>query len=296
MPLKSYHHRCVQDLAWVIASPPIISGYHNHTNWLDQQWCENESAELETFLDRLDQSPQLLLDAIETLKSRRLGEYFECLVGFWLTHSPNIELRHRNTQIRNESLHTLGEADFIFRYLPTDNIIHLEVAIKFYMGTGDIQDMGNWYGPGLRDKLSEKFEHLVTHQTQLSRKHPELMPEKIDESWCLLKGRMFYQDLNAPTPAFFADNHPRGQWQMEDQWQASTPAKKYLSLNKADWLSEIKSLDKQSQEKLTPELTTGHFPQCYAQIEDGKETSRLFLLPQNFWERAKATDLEKPSS
>ncbi|CAA6827798.1 MAG: Unknown protein, partial [uncultured Thiotrichaceae bacterium] len=205
----------------------------------------------------------------------------------------NIELLHRNTQIRDENLHTLGEADFIFRYLPTDKIIHLEVAIKFYMGTGDIQNMANWYGPGLRDKLIEKFEHLVTHQTQLSRKHPALMPEKIDESWCLLKGRMFYEDLNAPTPTFFADNHPRGQWQMENHWKNSTPAKQYLPLNKSDWLSERQRLDSELQQALITELTTGHFPCCYALIKHQQETQRLFLLPSDFWKRAIETDKTK---
>lgn len=293
MPLNNYQHRCVQDLAWVIASPPVISGNYHHSRWLDQKWCEHEYTQLTAFLDELDQSPQPLLDALKQRKSRRLGEYFECLVGFWLAHSPTIELLYRNTQIRDANKHTLGEADFIFRDLPSNKIIHLEVAIKFYMGTEDIHDMGNWYGPGLRDKLLEKFEHLVNHQTQLSRKHPELMPIPIDESWCLLKGRMFYENLNAAAPDFFAKNHPRGEWQMKDQWQTSKSARQYLPLSKSDWLSEIQALDEEDQNKLTTELTTGHFPECYAHIENGIEYSRLFLLPEDFWERARVTDIEK---
>ena len=100
LPITSYQHSCVQDLAWVIRSAPVISGMHNQSSWLSQTWCETEYQACLPQLLALDKHPEPLISALSQLKTRRLGERFECLIAFWLTISPNFELLIKNYPLR----------------------------------------------------------------------------------------------------------------------------------------------------------------------------------------------------
>lgn len=272
-----FTHRCVQDLAWVIQSPPIISGNINGSHWLSKTECQTEYQACLPALIALDQNPKPLLDSLSKFKPYIIGKRFECFVTFWLALSPNFELLASNVVLQNDK-QTLGEADFFIRELASSKLIHLEVSVKFYLGVNDLSQMHHWYGTSLRDRLDIKFNRLANHQTQLAKKFPAFMPYAVDESWCLLKGRMYYPHDHQTPPDFFADACPRGIWTLTGR-NKNAHQKKFLPLDKSQWLSEITHY----HDALESAPTQLEYSHCMAEIQEGQEVHRYFFLPENFW-------------
>lgn len=276
MITPAFKHRCVQDLAWVIQSPAIISGLYNNTQWLSSNWWQNEYQACLPALLALDQNPTPLKAALSRLKTRRLGERFECFVEQWLSISPNYRCLTKNLALRSDK-QTLGEIDFIIEEIASGKIIHLEVAIKFYLGIGDLNSAKNWYGPNLKDRLDIKLNSLTTHQTQLSRKYPELIPFNIDESWAMLKGRMFYPYNAQQHSKLFDAKHLSSHWCINTD--AINHIKHLYPLAKIEWLADI----------TTPPANTPaipliiQHPACYVEYKNQREQNRIFLLPESHW-------------
>ena len=279
--MTTFRQRCVQDLAWVIQSPPLISGCIAHTSWWTATDCEQEYQACLPELIRLDNNPTGLEHALQRAKSYRLGHYFEALAALWLQISPNYALLAKQLPLRNEHK-TLGEIDFTIRDNRTDSIIHLEVAVKFYLGRSNLNEMSNWHGPGLKDRLDLKFDHLRQHQTQLSRKYPELMPLPVDSSACLLKGRLFYPpDLKQHTTSFSTPQHLHGYWQHSPPDPLTAhDSQKLIYLPKKYWLAPIQ--DNAPLTSCSPTLPLNQ-PECFARYCDNEERQRLFILPDDFW-------------
>jgi hypothetical protein len=64
----SFKHHCVQDLAWVIQSPPVISGIFNQTRWLGKTACQDEYNACLPALQQLDRQPAALIKQLARLK------------------------------------------------------------------------------------------------------------------------------------------------------------------------------------------------------------------------------------
>lgn len=290
--MDNFKRRCVQDLAWVIHSPPLISGNIAGVNWWNSALFQHEYEACLPALQQLDIEPAPLLEAIAAAKSQRLGHYFEVLVAYWFTLSPNYELLLANHQLRTPEK-TLGELDFLLRKNDSGKVIHLEVSVKFYLGAGDLNNMANWHGPGLKDRLDRKFEHLCTHQTQLARKYPELMPHAVDEAACLVKGRLFYPADAEPQTGFTARGHLFGRWYelpdlpTDNKTHPDTPLPKeetYICLGKNRWLAEVADSDRT---ELTALPTSINEAVLYAKTKTTSftEEQRFFLLPKGFWQQ-----------
>lgn len=279
MPMTEYFkHRAVQDLAWAIRSPPIISGLHAGTDWWDTKRLEQEYQNYLPQLRLLDKSPDKLESALQHKKSHRLGHYFEALIAFWLETTPAYELLLSQFQLRNQH-RTLGEIDYLIRDLSTGKVIHLEVAVKFYLGNSGLNNMANWHGPELQDRLDKKFNHLCTHQTQLSRKHPDLTPYAVDEYACIVKGRLYYPPDIQPGTVFTDPHHLHGHWHnyLHDSTEHEAACHQ---LTKRDWLAPINNISKHQTEALTAIPVE---PACCIKHSSGTEQERLFILPEDFW-------------
>lgn len=278
-----FRHRCVQDLAWVIHSPPLISGHIANTDWWTADHFAREYQACLPELLKLDQNPARLKNALNKQKSLRLGHYFEALVACWLEISPRYTLLAQQIQLRTEHK-TLGELDFIVQEQSTAKIIHLEVAVKFYLGHANTAAMNNWHGPGLKDRLDLKFNHLRRHQTQLSHHFPEKTGYPIDATACMLKGRLFYPPDCHNTASFSAPKHLRGCWHthLTDKQAAGN----LLQLKKRDWLAPIQNPNQYT--RYNPTNHRPEHPQCIAEYADDREQQRLFLLPEGFWPGVKS--------
>jgi hypothetical protein len=294
---QNYRHDVVRDLAWAIASPPLMLSDSPDCEWFDAAWYQHRYNDSAAWLQTLDQDPAPLHEAVAAQKDRRLGNYFETLWAYWLEANQRYDLLARNLPIR-EGGATLGELDFIVR----DNLdglnYHWEVAVKFYLGVGDTRQPANWHGPGRRDRLDIKLKHLRERQSQMCRmpQTQALLHEQgIDIAGCgvILKGRLFYpheQSLPRP-PQGACASHLHSRWfRLADLRAQVNDDDWFHPLLRSGWMSEHSALDDSTGRYRWRELEAAieqkeyRLPLCLAQIS-GDRYTRLFLVPDD-WDLA----------
>lgn len=130
---------------------------------------------------------------IEIPTNVRLGHLTEKVVSRLIHASSNYSLLYENSQII-ENNQTIGELDFILEEVDSQNMIHLELAYKFYLFDPSISNdpIQNWIGPNRNDSLVQKLEKLKSKQFPLlyHRAAKSLFPylnlEQISQECCLL--------------------------------------------------------------------------------------------------------------
>lgn len=243
-----YKHQCVRDLAWVIASPSLI--INTQPKFLDKQFFESEHEKFVPFLNKLDDDPSPLINHIESRNTRLLGKYFECLVEFWLMNSADKELLAANIQVE-ENKNTIGEIDFIYRDLTSNEVIHLEAAGKFYMAHENKSDWDNFIGPNANDNLGRKLDKLLTDQITITQNGSakELLNDLgINETITpavIFKGYIFYHadylfGEKFVMPESSEPLHRKGWWiRQSEKGKFFTVNKQWLVLERAKWISPV---------------------------------------------------------
>lgn len=191
-----FRNQAVRDLAWAISTPPIIASTVCACRWLSSSWYQDIYQDTLPWLRELDQDCSSLDALLKKQKDRRLGKYFETLWFYWLSHHPRYEVLAHNLQIIIDG-ETLGEMDFILFDKKNKQVLHWEMAVKFYLGVGDTRQMSNWHGPNLRDRLDIKVKHLLNKQSRIgeNRQVAEWLHKQglsIDRCVVILKGRLYY--------------------------------------------------------------------------------------------------------
>ncbi|MCA1770926.1 MAG: DUF1853 family protein, partial [Halomonas sp.] len=168
--LDRCHHPLVRDLAWLLLAPDLID-----TPWPgrpDRQALGlDDDVRLAGWLDDLETWPGDLERCLGETLAGRMGLYHERLWQFLLAKAPGTELLAHNLRIYRGK-QTLGELDLLYRRRGEADPVHLEVAIKYYLGLregpGGPRDQARWIGPGGADSLAGKREHLHRHQLRLT--------------------------------------------------------------------------------------------------------------------------------
>lgn len=286
-----YNHKLIKDLAWSIGSPCLVNGLsYTDDRLLTDDWFNRQIDENQALLLEQDKTPQLIQTYLSKMPTFKLGHYFENLIAYWFHIHPNFEILHQNLVISSDS-RTIGEFDLIIKDLIGDKVIHLEVAVKFFLEVL-FDNKTVWLGPNLIDSLDHKFNKLITKQIQLSTQKEALpilksMDISIDEHWVLLKGRLFNQSN------LFENKH---YWINYDDFLVSEDDQsQWIILSKTHWLSEVNNLDynflpneqlnkDELMKKLKQELKSS--PICIAKVNNNTETKRLFITPNDWQERA----------
>jgi hypothetical protein len=270
----------VRDLAWCTLSPGLLSSLPPAMRPGDAngaalaRWPVAAAAAWERWLRAAD--PLELPPTIEELaaayaggepsngRSLRLGRHAESLLHFALERVSGLRLVAFNLPVRRAGAHgvqTLGELDFVWRDLATAQIVHWEMAAKFYLlvepEAGQGVDAAAWpwlrnfVGPNLVDRLSDKLEHIVRRQLPLSHT-PEaqaVLGAPVDRSEVYLLGWLFYPDGIEPPEAAahgLAPDHLRGWWSTLEGWAdrvaknagaAGQPGTRWHRLPRARWMS-----------------------------------------------------------
>ncbi|MGL1887601.1 MAG: DUF1853 family protein [Reichenbachiella sp.] len=102
----------------------------------------------------------------------RLGHLIEKIVSELIKASTSFNIHYENIQlIQNKN--TIGEIDFIIEDINAKQVIHMELAYKFYLFDPSLSDgpINNWIGPNRNDSLIEKLEKLKRKQFPLLH-HP----------------------------------------------------------------------------------------------------------------------------
>jgi hypothetical protein len=212
----------VRDLAWVIGAPNLLDaaqpGYQART--VNDVWCQTQLALMAPWLNSLDLRPDDLHRYIADRPTRRLGRYFELLLGYFLAHLPDTTILATNLQVQNEQ-RTLGEYDLVFRDSQAGNC-HWEAAIKFYLQLSPVPTQDSFVGPGGRDRLDLKLRRVFNQQLALSHTAPgkRALPAGVvlDKVQAYIKGYLFYPaqgTIGRPAPPDIpgvSAAHLRGWW------------------------------------------------------------------------------------
>ena len=98
----------------------------------------------------------------------RLGHLVEKIVSEFIKLSSNYKVLYENTQVI-ENKKTIGEIDFIIEEITTKQVIHMELAYKFYLFDPNISSdpINNWIGPNRNDSLKEKIRKIKAENNSL---------------------------------------------------------------------------------------------------------------------------------
>ncbi len=290
----------VRDLAWAIGSPPLVAFPQAADTWADSSWYQEQLAGFWPVLKQLDEDPAFPGEAFRSRRDKRLGAWFESLLGEWLARDERYDLLARNLAIRQPrkggGRETVGELDFVVRDLARDRVEHWEVAVKFYLGylpgTGDHV----WVGPGLKDRLDIKLDRLRKHQLavpQLPGAQSILKERgfKLQGSRAIMKGRLFYPlGAGFAPPRQAAHDHLRGWWTRTGKFAeffAEYPWT-WRRLNRREWLAPVSDSDSGKDALPVGEFAAGDdlknaaWPRMVAALAEGVEVSRGFVVPDNW--------------
>ncbi|MDF2445214.1 MAG: hypothetical protein K0S46_450 [Moraxellaceae bacterium] len=286
----------VRDLAWALASPPLLLAPTPSVEWLDAAWGERAWQASEDWLAALDRDPSVLSAALGR-RPGRLGGYFEALLACWLAWpgNPLFRLVRHGLPVR-VGKRTVGELDFLVEDRLTGELQHWEVAVKFYLGIAPGGAHADWIGPGQRDRLDLKVDHLMRHQLPLSQ-----LPEGLGalseaglerpRPICLLRGRLFYPHgarHNDWEPANAAPDHLRGWWMPLPAFahHYAAEAVAWIRLPREHWLAPVASPPVRIGEALTAqqlvetlEAAADNRAAAVVGLVDGQEVSRGFITP-----------------
>lgn len=256
--LLQLKQRVVRDLYWACFSEPLMNSGCDTANFKVVNQC---FPHLEQWFLALDAAPTPLLKHISLQKSTRIGLYFEMLWEYYLRYAGVAELLAKNRQVR-KGKQTIGEYDFVYYCYRRQCHIHLETAVKFYMGVpgycGDniagLEQRKSWLGPACKDRLDIKYDALLQRQLELSKtKEGSESLVQLDVTdvrrELALKGILFYpyDVIEAPAPVDNSVSHGRGIWLHQDQLLqlcsdiAAIDEIKWVILERRHWCSPMQT-------------------------------------------------------
>ncbi|MBD3895252.1 DUF1853 family protein [Halomonas sp. ML-15] len=272
--IARYTHPLVRDLAWLITAPDLLA-----MPWPGRPSQEElglSDAALTAYLDAQQHAPQALEQRIGNSVGGRLGHYHERLWQHLLATAPGTRLIAHNCRIERDK-RTLGELDLIYQRRDDGRLVHLEVAIKFYLGLlegpGGADSQARWIGPGCVDSLAVKRQHLHDHQLPLLNRisDAETLAQLLGsadlvelalavgiEQRLAIPGALFYPlnssqaaDASAvAAPREATSAHLRGQWLPASAWAAF---RQRLDANtRGAWLSKPHWLAPPAFDQLLP--------------------------------------------
>ncbi len=236
---------------------------------------------------------------LDVKRTGPLGRYFEALVQTVISASPEVRQCYPNVVIQNGN-RTLGELDLVYENVGGGDSgwVHLELAVKFYIGAGDPGDAYQWRGPAARDTLGRKVARLFDHQLKLPHTAAGIaalsaLTIKQVHSQALVMGRLFHPhacwlagDISAPTVV--ADDHPAGWWLRAGDIKEvlAEPGLQWRTLSKPEWLAPVDAADQNLMDgrDLYEHLwnTGADRPVMVAASTGGAECQRGFIVPDNW--------------
>ena len=257
------------------------------------------------WLKQLDDDPAALVAHLEVRPTHRLGVYFEQLWHFFLQHDPAIELIAHNLAVRDGG-RTLGEFDCILYDKQRECHVHLELAVKFFLGVpqafrkspikGSALD---WLGPDQKDRLATKLDQLLLRQILLTDAPAarallgELGISDIAKQ-IALKGYLFQPPGAAlPLPPGYNSDCPRELWVPQDELGchcAKLEASTFTILPKRRWLSPAHSQNgaeqlsvQQLDHAVSEQLDNDGYPLLVAALDKNREESSRFFITRKSW-------------
>ena len=116
--------------------------------------------------------------ALNIPKQLRLGHKMEYAFEQLLEHTPNWQTIAKNLVVRDKRI-SIGELDFLLNNMETKEILHVELAYKFYIINPEISEpIHRLMGPNKRDMFYTKLDKLKEKQFPLL--YSELLTKKLE--------------------------------------------------------------------------------------------------------------------
>jgi hypothetical protein len=158
-------------------------------------------------------------------------------------------------------------------------------------GFGDLDDQ-DVYSDAFDPMTGDKTARLVEHQSRLSqRPHAGALLQqlgiRIDATWVILKGRLFYPLGASATPPHGAHPaHERGFWVTAGAFSALEQAL-WLPLQRQQWLAPVSHVEPVHCIETSALVARWRdrplrHPLCIARIVNGTETERGFVVPDEW--------------
>lgn len=147
-------------------------------------------------LKKWDEGNRLCVKQLDQKRIRRLGFYAEALMEFLLREHPRFDLLTVNHQVVMDGK-TVGELDFVFRDLKLGELIHLELACKYYLKLPEVTGLEGFVGLNKNDTLARKWNKMKSIQLNPKKEWLESiegLDGQLPKSIACFKGRLFFQD------------------------------------------------------------------------------------------------------
>lgn len=214
----------------------------------------------------------------------------------YLTASQHYQLVASNLQIYSQpndskdERSTLGELDYIIKNLKTGEIVHVELAYKFYLFDPGIlaQEEGQWIGPNRKDSLLEKLIKTRDKQFPLINSKEALaklrflkigLPTK--QQLCLKCHLFIPKSMNLEE---FPMNYQKcivGKWMRFEEFVNEDRRAQFYIPNKKEWLLPLEGLEDwtsfaEATQQISEALKKFKSPLVYTRM-NGKIT-RIFVV------------------
>jgi len=215
--------------------------------------------------------------------NQKLGHLYEDALAALLEASSGVEILAQNLQLQRNIHDTVGELDFLLRDLSSGELIHLELATKFYLAVGD-----ELPGPDARDNYARKLARLRSHQLPLAMNYREFLPAKFREGAMvtrqLIYGCLFdhLESAAVAEPEFLNPGCRRGKWLRVDERATHFPPEtKYEIIPKRLWPVPLALLKGVTLEKWSP---SEEIERCLMLRIDGGSAPH-FITPRGYPKR-----------
>lgn len=172
----------------------------------------------------------------------RLGHLAEKVVSVLIHSSANYKVLYENVQL-TENKRTIGELDFILSDQDTKQLIHVELAYKFYLYDPSISSVviNNWIGPNRTDSLKEKLEKTKNKQFPLlyhnaaKSQLADLALKDVSQQLCLLANLFIPYQAATPLPTAYQKAIKGYYLGIEDFLKLDHSEKTYYLPQKTEW-------------------------------------------------------------
>lgn len=321
MHFESPEQQLQADLIWAATSPDMMDmvavaetapGVRPSTSLLHSISQSPANTELHNWLINNDHTPAIRA-VLQQEPPHRLGIYYERLWQTILEHYPGFQLITKNLLVTKDR-RTLGEMDFVYYCQQRQQHVHLETAVKFYLGVPDnsaqqspenaSSQWSQWFGPGCKDRLDIKLNRMIDKQTQLSTTEEgsstlEKLGVAQPQREICLKGYFFYpfnETMHPPQQSHH--NHSRGYWLPFQSINCLEPQSAWHIMKKEQWLAPA-SLNpkrlkvsstllnrKNLNSEIESRLSDNPFPIMVANIQASNggfiEQGRYFITPDDW--------------
>lgn len=280
----------IDDLIWAVRSPPLIVMPGSDCQWYDSDFYRDLYDSSADWFAEMRRHPERVKALVAAQNDKRLGKLFETLWAAFLDESERFEIVEQNLQII-DGAKTLGELDLIVVDKKTKQMLHWELAVKFYLGFGDTRQWKNWFGPAKKDRLDLKMSHLINHQTNLSqhaavKKVLKAKKIKIDNSAVILKGCLFYppDSMDDETPQYANVDHCRSRWtRLSDLAHSFKSEVQFYPLIGEGWMASLDATHFEkmySASEIINHIKSGGYrlPLLVSVIQQGFESEKIFIV------------------